>query len=92
MTLILKLHFTTNLNNPPTPSVRGGFRKENKKGGNRERSRACLPPLWAWVGISPSQEIKTKILVNYLCFHALQGTSEIFPLGKESVYKTLSQM
>lgn len=35
---------------------------------------------------------KSVILVNYLCLHAIQETSETFLHKEETVYKTLSKV
>lgn len=40
----------------------------------------------------PPVNEKSIILVNYLCFYAIQETSEMFPHKEETVYKTLSKV
>ena len=40
----------------------------------------------------PSVNEKSVILVNYLCLHAVQETSETFLHKEETVYKTLSKV
>lgn len=39
----------------------------------------------------PPVNEKSVILVNYLCLHAIQETSETFLHKEETVYKTLSK-
>lgn len=66
--------------------------------GERKREAACFFFLdlqfahrWVLFFFSPVNE-KSVILVNYLCLHAIQETSETFLHKEETVYKTLSKV
>lgn len=61
-----------------------------------ERISVLLPdPLFTHtlvLFLPPPVNEKSIILVNYLCLHAIQVTSEMFLHKEETVYKTLSQV
>lgn len=68
-----------------------------KTGREKEREKQCAslrPPVRTQIGIifSPPENEKSIILVNYLCLHAIQETSELFLHKEETVYKTLSKV
>lgn len=71
--------------------------EQTREGRKEERSSVFLlprSPVCTQMGIiffSPVNE-KSVILVNYLCLHAIQETSETFLHKEETVYKTLSKV
>lgn len=68
---------------------------KQERGERKRSSMLLLPrsPVCTQMGIffSPVNE-KSVILVNYLCLHAIQETSETFLHKEETVYKTLSKV
>lgn len=70
--------------------------EQTREGRKEEKHKLLLPrsPVCTQMGIIfffPVNE-KSVILVNYLCLHAIQETSETFLHKEETVYKTLSKV
>lgn len=65
-----------------------------EKGREKQRVSSSRSPVCTQMGIIffPPVNEKSVILVNYLCLHAIQETSETFLHKEETVYKTLSKV
>ena len=70
--------------------------EQKTREGERKSEAVCFSEIPGshtdWYYFLPPVNEKSIILVNYLCLHAIQETSELFLHKEETVYKTLSKV